>query len=468
MLLYVFFLCFFDKKPSNDRFYIKYFLFCVEIIMKNKQIILLSLFSINAVAFAEEPTFYSFISPTTNSYLIHVKNDENNNGDNEDPIPTQQSAKLIASDGAIDDKFGSVIDISGNKAIITATHDDDKGVDSGSAYIFSYDGSNWIQEAKLLASDGAARDSFGISASISNNVAVVGSYYDDDKGSQSGSVYVFRFNGASWIQEAKLLANDGTENDYFGYSVSISEDKIIVGSFSNSEKGTGAGAAYAFRYNGSSWIQEAKLFANDAAQNDYFGYSVSISGDKAIIGSLYDDVNVSNSGSAYIFEYRSDNWTQAYKISADDGALSDIFGESVSIHNDTVIVSARGVNDQGTNSGAAYIFNYDGIRWSQEAKLLANDGSAADHFGRKVSIYNNTAILSSTGNDEKANAAGAAYIFANNGGTWEQKSKLLANDGEENDSLGTSVSIFGDKALVGTIKDDDKAENAGAVYVFTP
>ena len=162
-------------------------------------------------------------------------------------------------------------------------------------------------EIKLLASDGAANDQFGYSVSLSGDgsTAIVGARLDDDKGSDSGSAYIYVRSGSTWTQQAKLVASDGAANDQFGYSVSISSDgsTAIVGAYYDDDKGTGSGSAYVYVRSGSTWTQQAKLLASDSADSDQFGSSVSISADgsTALVGARYDDDKGTSSGSAYVY-----------------------------------------------------------------------------------------------------------------------------------------------------------------------
>ncbi|MBN1795656.1 MAG: FG-GAP repeat protein, partial [Sedimentisphaerales bacterium] len=192
-----------------------------------------------------------------------------------------QRAKLLASDGEEADLFGDSVDISGDTAVIGAYGDNDNGSNSGSAYIFCFNDSSWLQQAKLLTYDGAGYDYFGYFVAISGDTAVIGAFGDDDNGGDSGSAYIFGFNGSSWLQQAKLLASDGAAEDYFGFSVAISGDTAIIGAYSDDDNGYDSGSAYIFHFNGSSWLQQAKLLASDGADSDYFGFSVAISGDTA-------------------------------------------------------------------------------------------------------------------------------------------------------------------------------------------
>ncbi|GAF91309.1 unnamed protein product, partial [marine sediment metagenome] len=196
------------------------------------------------------------------------------------------------------------------------------------------------ETAKLVPSDGAQDDNSGYSVAISGDTAVVGAYADDDNGSSSGSAYVFRYNGSSWAEEQKLLASDGEANDYFGHAVAISGDTAVVGAYGDDDNGSSSGSAYVFRYNGSNWSEEQKLLAFGGGVGDQFGYSVAISGDAIVIGAPYDDDNGSNSGSAYVFRYTGGNWMLQAMLLASDGEANDYFGRAVAISGDTAVVGA--------------------------------------------------------------------------------------------------------------------------------
>jgi len=155
--------------------------------------------------------------------------------------------------------------------------------------------------AKLTASDGAAEDYFGAGVSISGNYAIVGAPLDDDKGSYSGAVYIFEQNAGTWAEVAKLTASDGDADDRFGLGVSISGKYAIVGSILDDDNGIDSGSAYVFERNAGTWTEVAKLTAIDGIDGDHFGYGVSISGNYAMIGACYDDDNGSNSGSVYVY-----------------------------------------------------------------------------------------------------------------------------------------------------------------------
>lgn len=383
-------------------------------------------------------------------------------------------SKLLASDGANGDNFGRAVSISGDLAVIGAPSDDDNGDQSGSAFIYRWNGSHWIETAKLTASDGISYDYFGYAVSIHDEMVIIGAYRDDDHGGASGSAYIFRFNGSSWQQEAKLLADDGAANDYFGRSVSITHHALtgheyaIVGTYGDDDYGSASGAAYMFRFDGTSWQQESKLTASDGAGGHNFGYSVSVSGDLAIIGAYRDDDHGSSSGSAYIYRFDGESWQEEGKLTASDGAQSDYFGTSVSLDSETALVGASGNDDHGSYSGSAYIYRFDGRNWLEEGKLTARDGAEFDNFGRAVELEDDRALIGAYGDDDNGNSSGSAYLFEWDGTGWQEEFKLLASDGAFNDSFGNSVALSGERFLVGALYDDDLGSNSGAAYIYQP
>ena len=371
--------------------------------------------------------------------------------------------KLLANDGAADDRFGVSVAISGAIAIVGAWQDNDSGDDSGSAYLF--DTTTGQQIFKLLPDDGAADDRFGASVAISPDGigAIVGAYFDDDNGFLSGSAYLF--DTTTGRQIFKLLPNDGAEFDLFGISVEISPDGIgaIVGARLDDDNGPNSGSAYLF--DTTTGRQIAKLLPNDGAFNDQFGVSVSISPDgiEAIVGAWQDDDSGDDSGSAYLFDIRTGQ--QIFKLLPDDGAAEDRFGLSVAISGATAIVGAFLDDDNGSNSGSAYLF--DTTTGRQIAKLLPDDGAAGDEFGTSVGISGETAIVGAQRHDDNGEGSGSAYLFdISDVANPRQLFKLLADDGAVNDHFGISVAISGATAIVGANGDDDNGTDSGSAFLF--
>ncbi len=360
--------------------------------------------------------------------------------------------KLTASDASAGDLFGRV-DISGNTIIVGSYYDD---FQKGSAYVFKFDGATWSEEAKLTASDGAANDHFGNSVSIDGETLVVSAATDDN---YTGSAYVFRFDGSNWNEEVKLTASDGEAYDFFGTTVAISGDIIVVGA--DQEYGQ-RGAAYVFRFDGTSWSEEAKLIASDWASSDYFG-QVAISGDIIASGSYRDDDKGSDSGAVYVFRFDGLNWNEEVKLTASDGAGGDHFGAPVTVSEDenTLVVGSN--NDEST-TGAAYVFVFDGTNWVEQAKLTASNGSPGDHFGSNVGISENIVVVGSVFDDSQA---GSAYVFEYDGTNWGEQHKITASDGIAGDYFGGSLGISGSTIVVGASGDDDAGDRSGSAYIFS-
>jgi len=378
--------------------------------------------------------------------------------------------KVTAQDADTGDWFGFAVSVDADYAIVAAPIDNDS---TGAAYIFEYNNGTWTQQGKLTASDGAVGDFFGSSVSISANHAIVGAAYDNGG---TGSAYIFECNDGTWTQQAKLTASDGDDGDLFGHSVSISGDCAIVGARLNDTAGTDTGSAYIFyRYEGgtNNWGQQAKLTADDATLQDRFGWSVSINGEYAIIGAIGDEPYGDYSGSAYIFRHNGTAWTQQAKLIASDGVELDKFGWSVSIDGYYAIVGAHKNDENGDDSGAAYIFapnEVDPNNWDEQAKLTASDAAEDDHFGYSVAIGAGHALVGAYHNDENGSDSGAAYIFAPNDlnpDNWDQLAKLAASDAAASDYFGCSVDIgVGRRAIVGAYGNDDDGSESGSAYIL--
>ncbi|MEM8494339.1 MAG: PQQ-binding-like beta-propeller repeat protein [Planctomycetota bacterium] len=362
--------------------------------------------------------------------------------------------KLSASDAEANDFFGAAVAVSGRTAIVGAQGNDDAGSSSGSAYL--YDTVSGNQIAKLTAGDPAPSDIFGGSVAIGGNTAIVGAYGDDDDGSFSGSAYVF--DATTGQQLRKLTASDAGTNDYFGFSVGISNNTAIIGAVFDSDVAASAGSAYLF--DTTSGDELLKLTASDAESGDFFGRSVAISGTTAIVGADGDDDAGSSTGSAYFFDTTSGN--ELSKLTASDAAAGDRFGFSVGISGDTAIVGSYQDDDAGFDSGSAYLF--DAVSGSQLHKLTATDAEAGDRFGYSVAIDGTTAIVGAYRDDDGGFDSGSAYLFDTL--TGNQIGKLNADDAEAADQFGFSVAIDGDTIVVGASGDDDDGASSGSAYVF--
>ena len=388
---------------------------------------------------------------------------------NQNCVATSLTTKLNAQDKAEGDEFGRSVMLDGNYALIGAYLNDDAGSASGSAYIFKHSGTSWTQQAKLTASDGVSGDYFGWSVALDGNYALIGADSDDDNGTDSGSAYIFIRNGSSWTQQTKLKPNDGATGDYFGWSVALDGNYALIGAYRDDVDGSAdAGSVYIFIRNGSSWTQQAKLTASDSAFNDRFGNlgAVAISGDYALIGAYLDDDAGSESGSAYIFKRSGTSWTQQAKLRASDEATGDRFGHAAAISGDYALIGANLDDDNGSASGSAYIFKRSGTSWTQQAKLTASDGATNDQFGAALTLVGDYALIGAHQNTNDGVNSGAVYIFKRNGNDWSQQAKITASDKAANDQFGTSMTLSGNNVLIGAYQDDDGGSDSGSVYVL--
>lgn len=301
---------------------------------------------------------------------------------------------------------------------------------------------------KLVASDAGPSAQFGGSVSVSKQFAIIGAWSASSEVGSPGAAYVFRRADQGtpadpsddvWIPDAKLLADDGRSGEHFGWSVSVSGNYAIAGArFNPGTVGRASGAAYVFRLNNNEtpsnpdddfWVQEAKLTAQDAAQGDEFGLAVGISGDRAVVGARLNDDDGEDSGSAYVFR-RDDNgtpgnnsddvWVQESKLTASDGSEGANFGFSVAIQGDTVVIGAWHDSSVGTESGSAYVFRKDDNNTPTDPR---------DDF-------------------------------------WVEEDKLVPSDGATFDNFGFAVAVDRDRTVIGSWLDDDHGSLSGSAYVF--
>jgi hypothetical protein len=233
------------------------------------------------------------------------------------------------------------------------------------------------------------------------------------------------------------------------------------------DAGISSGSVYVFVRNGSTWTQQQKLTASDAAAGDEFGAGVAIRGDYIAVGAPLDDAPAQDSGSVYIFRWTGSSWTQQTRLIASDGALGNEMGRSVGIDGEYVVAGARLADYVGfNNAGAAYVFKRTNTTWAQQAKLSAGDKNAEDQFGVSVDISGDYVLVGAYLDDDGGNASGSAYVFRRNGTTWVEDSKLTAFDDDPGDQFGFTVALRGGYGLIGTPFVDDFGTSSGTAYVF--
>ena len=356
-------------------------------------------------------------------------------------------SKLVASDSAPNSAFGDSVSVEGGLALIGASND---GL-SGAAYVYRFGTTDWVEEQKLVSSDLAQFDIFGRSVSLSGDVALVGADGDE---TLTGAAYVFRYDGSTWVEEQKLTASDGAQFDRFGASVAVDGDVAFICAPNADLGGSIQGAIYVFRFDGSTWIQEQKLSGSARASGDAFGRGVAFDGQTALVGAPGDG---GGAGAVYAFQYDGSSWVEDAKITLAGGTTSDGFGVSVAVDGDHALIGADGVD---ILTGRAYVFRNDGSSWDLDTTLAAGDGAEFDFFGISVDLKGDLALVGASGDED---SIGSAYVFRHDGSGWTEESKLTADDGDINYQFGNAVAIADELALVGAVND---AGSRGAAYTF--
>lgn len=367
-----------------------------------------------------------------------------------------EEAYIKASNIGTTDNFGISVALSGDTLAVGATGEKSSstGINSteidtlltlaGAVYVFVRSGTNWSEEAYIKASNTGDQDEFGISVTLSGDTLAVGAHGEDssttdvkttsdganEDARNSGTVYVFTRNDTSWTEQAYIKASNTGAGDRFGHSIALSGDSLAVGAHledSNSDITPGdnsvrdSGAVYVFVRNGTDWSQQAYVKAEITTADDYFGFSIALSGDTLAVGTYLDDGIVvnSNSGAVYVFERNAAIWSQQAYIKALNAGKTDLFGKSVALSGDVLVVGAQqedtdfpginqGWNDAVKDFGAVYVYTRDGIIWSEQSFIKPSTTVSGDFFGSSVAVAGDTIAVGVPINSTRA---GAVYTF---------------------------------------------------------
>jgi hypothetical protein len=365
-------------------------------------------------------------------------------------------ARLVAADGADRDNLGYSVGISGNVVVAGARSDDNEaGHLAGAAYVFVPTPSGWIQQAKLMASDARDYDEFGSSVAIDGDTIIVGA---PERLSGGGVAFVFVRSGTTWTQQAELTPSDRSHFDTFGASVAIDGDTALIGDQHADAPGQDdAGAAYVFVRSGTTWTEQAKLTASDALTDDHFGYSVSLSGDTALIA---DITGLFVSRAAYVFVRSGTAWTQQAEL---ESGLRDVLFDCVAVDGATAALGDPTNDDQVRLGGAVYVFVRSGTAWTKQATLFSPDGNEDEGLGSSVAVEGDRIIAGATGAGPPEKGGGAAFVFKRSGTTWSPAATLRNPNPAVYDAFGGSVDLSGSASVVGAYGD---IGGAGAAYVY--
>ncbi len=316
------------------------------------------------------------------------------------------------------DLFGGAVAIQGDRIAVGAQGLEPVGgaARAGGVFIFDHDGDTWSQVQQVLAPDFALDDYFGVSVDLDGDWLVVGAHLDDDSGSASGSVYVFEHDGSDYVFDQKLSMSQHGADDRLGIDVAIDDDIIVAGAHQDNLFGVGvhSGSAAVYRYDGTDWSQEQTLLGGTFAAGEEFGISVDVSEEVIIVGAHLADGSEEDAGRAWVYRFDGAVWSiagEVEQIEPSDPAKSKLFGYSVSIEGDRVVVGAQMDDAEGQRAGAAYVFEYEGGEWVEQHKLTAPDATTGDYFGGSVSLSGDAAVIGAPEAGPGDDASGAAYGF---------------------------------------------------------
>lgn len=372
---------------------------------------------------------------------------------------------LRDSAGAPGDYFGHSTAARGGVAVFGAVLDSTTtALQVGSATVFREGPTEWFEQDKLEPTDGAAGDFFGWAVATDGTRVVVGAVTHDSAAGDAGAVYVYEFDGSHWVLEAKLTAGDAAAFDYFGYSVSVSGDVLVAGAPGCDLGGTDRGAVYVYRHDSSSgWTFEQKITATDVSNLDGFGQSVSVDGERILVGSPGKDRSgLPDAGQAYVFERIAGTWTEVQALIASDAQPSDLFGRAVSLRGTLAAIGAPDADPRGISSGAAYVFRHDGTSFLQDAKFSPPETQANARFGAAVATDGASVLVGAPLFHLPAIDTGAAWSFVQRALQWSQDQRLQESDGTSYANVGTSVALDGNRAFAGAIRSHD----SGSGLVF--
>jgi hypothetical protein len=386
-----------------------------------------------------------------------------------DPIVTTFEGKLEAPDAAAFDVFGNAIAIHGDTLVVGALNKTGAaGNGQGAAYVYVKSGASWVFQQKLLPNDPATNMQFGNAVAVEHDTIVVGAWRTSGVGSFQGAAYVFKRSGTSWAQEQKLTAPDAAAGDYFGSAVAISGDTVLIGAYHEGDPPLyEAGAAYVFVRSGTTWSFQQKLTHLDAALAENFGVSVALQGDTAVVGAWWA---AETAGRAFVFERFGISWVETHVLMGSETLPDDLFGCSIAMSGNYLIIGAYGDDSESglLDVGSAYVFVKEFGTWHEVSRLTAQSPAEADLFGLSVAMDGDMAAVGAPfANGSAGVDQGLVRVFRRAGGSWLPTSTIYASDAQPSDLFGTAVGLSSERIAVGCRGDDGAAgTNQGSAYVY--
>ncbi|MBL1217867.1 MAG: hypothetical protein D8M59_10275 [Planctomycetes bacterium] len=310
--------------------------------------------------------------------------------------------------------YGESICLDGDYAVVGAPTARGFYLDTGCAYVYHRQGARWVEESRLLTPDGAPYGNFGMSVAMADDRLLI---------SGAGGVYVFERSEVGWVDVERLSFSDAQPTVR---SMAVSGDVVVCGVPDDETFGDSSGAVYVFRWNGSQWEEEAKLYASDAEERDFFGDAVDVSGDYIIVGAYMKRLNLYDAGAAYIFRYESGQWLEESKFLPGDLQAQDKFGCSVAISENLIAVGSRG----DSPSGSVYVGVRSETEWVGQAKIRPNANGARISFGSSVDISGQSLVIGAPKEmAENDYDEGVLYQYELRGQWWREVAKIGPRSG---------------------------------------
>jgi hypothetical protein len=381
------------------------------------------------------------------------------------PLLSPTQTKISAADAFAMQLFGHSIAVDGDIAVVGAPNHSVVADGSGAAYVFIRHATGWQFQQKLTANDATPGSFFGMSVAIDNDTIVVGAH---GVANSSGAAYVFVRTGNTWAQQQKLTGSENSPSDSFGLSVGVKGDTIVCGAFGNSDFNTITwGTAYVFTRTNNVWNERQKLSASDASDFNSFGVRVALSENTIIVGAIG---NAGFSGAVYVFTFNGSIWVEQQKLRAQDATPKTFFGYRIGISGDTIVAASEGWVDstiETSTPAAVYIFRRTPSGWHQQKRIRITDAGLLGQFGLTADVSGDTIVIGCPNDFTVAPYSGSAYIYRRNGeSNWTMQQKLFASDSARDDAFGSAVAIDNNTVMVGAESKSDGAPFAGAVYVL--
>jgi len=366
---------------------------------------------------------------------------------------------------AAQDRFGYPVSLYGDTLVVGALGDDTGATDAGSVYVYIRTGSTWTLQQEINNPTPATNDWFGDSISLYQDTLVVGADGDDTGANGAGSVYIYIRTGSTWTLQQEINNPVPVTNDNFGWLVSLYQDTLVVGTGGDDTGAEDAGSCYVYTRAGSTWTLQQKINNPTPAEYDYFGYPVSLYENTLAVGA-YDDTGAEDAGSVYVYTRVGSTWTLQQTISNPSPAVGDNFGENISLYQDTLVVGASQDDTGAEDAGSVYVYTRTGSIWTLQQTINNPSPTSFDYFGNSVSLYGDTlvAFISSVSTGE--NSAGSVCIYKRTDGVWSLQQEINNPTPAMSDNFGYPVSLYENTLAVAARNDDTGASDTGSVYVY--